>query len=100
MNKISPDVIIQNLNKEKKDLKDLQNEKKELFNEMTGNVVEMHSPELFESRNGLYPNCLYAAPLPNNVNSKILYKIYNNKQAIINKDLTSITNLCPSINFR
>ena len=78
--------------------RDFSNEKKELFNEMTGNVVEMHSPELFESRNGLYPNCLYAAPLPNNVNSKILYKIYNNKQAIINKDLTSITNLCPSIN--
>lgn len=77
--------------------RDFTNEKKELFNEMTGNVVEMHSPEFFETRNGLYPNCLYAAPLPNNVDTKLLYKIYNNKQAIIDKELTAITNLCPSI---
>jgi hypothetical protein len=78
--------------------RDFTNEKKKLFNEMTGNVVEMHSPELFETRNGFYPNCLYAAPLPNNVDSKLLYKIYNNKQAVINKEITDVTNLCPSIN--
>jgi hypothetical protein len=53
--------------------RDFTNEKKELFNKMTGNVVEMHSPEFFETRNGLYPNCLYAAPLPNNVDSKLHY---------------------------
>ena len=79
--------------------RDFTNEKKELFNRMTGNVDEMHSPELFENRNGLYPNCLYGAPLPyKDASGNVLYKIYSNKQSVINKDLTIITNLCPSIN--
>jgi len=79
--------------------RDFTNEKKELFNRMTGNINEMHSPELFENRNGLYPNCLYGAPLPyEDASGNILYKIYSNKQSVINKDLTIITNLCPSIN--
>ena len=46
MNKISPDVIIQNLNKEKKDLKNLQNEKKELFNEIQKKKAILILPKL------------------------------------------------------
>ena len=49
MNKISPDVIIQNLNKEKKDLKNLQNEKKELFNEIQKKKAIFFLPKLKES---------------------------------------------------
>ena len=79
--------------------RDFTNEKKKLFNAMTGNVAEMHSPELFENRNGLYPNCLYGAPLPyKNESGQLLYKIYSNKQSVINKELSIITDLCPSIN--
>jgi hypothetical protein len=79
--------------------RDFTNEKKELFNKMTGNVVEMNNPELFENRNGLYPNCLYAAPLPyKNETGQLLYKIYSNKQSVIDKELNIITNLSPSIN--
>ena len=79
--------------------RDFTNEKKELFNKMTGNVVEMHNPELFQNRNGLYPNCLYGAPLPyKNDNGQLLYKIYSNKQSVIDKELNIITNLSPSIN--
>ena len=79
--------------------RDFTSEKKELFNAMTGNVIEMHSPELFENRNGLYPNCLYGAPLPYiNESGHVLYKIYSDKQAVINNKLDVITNLCPSIN--
>jgi hypothetical protein len=79
--------------------RDFTNEKKELFNKMTGNVVEMNNPELCDNRNGLYPNCLYGAPLPFKDNSgNILYKIYSNKQSVINKELNIITDLSPSIN--
>ena len=79
--------------------RDFTNEKKELFNKMTGNVVEMNAPELCDNRNGLYPNCLYAAPLPfKDSSGNILYKIYSNKEAVVNKELNIITNLSPSIN--
>lgn len=79
--------------------RDFTNEKKELFNKMTGNVVEMNNPELYDNRNGLYPNCLYGAPLPFKDNSgNVLYKIYSNKQSVINKELNIITDLSPSIN--
>lgn len=79
--------------------RDFTNEKKELFNKMTGNVVEMNNPELGDNRNGLYPNCLYGAPLPfKDISGNILYKIYSNKQSVINKELNIITDLSPSIN--
>jgi hypothetical protein len=79
--------------------RDFTNEKKDLFNKMTGNVVEMNNPELCDNRNGLYPNCLYGAPLPfKDAAGNILYKIYSNKQSVINKELNIITDLSPSIN--
>ena len=37
-------------------------EKRDIFDRMTGNIVDMNNPAFSGKRQGLYPNCLYAAP--------------------------------------
>ena len=79
--------------------RDFSEEKKELFNEMTGNIAELNNPAFANRRNGNYPNSLFGAPY-SNVNfltNRTEYSIYNNLTNVLNKDYEHVTNLNPSI---
>ena len=79
--------------------RDFSEEKKELFNEMTGNIDDLHNPAFANRRNGNYPNSLFGAPY-SNVNfltNRTEYTIYNNLTNILNKNYEHVTNLNPSI---
>ena len=92
--------------------RDYSYEKKELFNEMTGNIKEMYDPAYAGKRKGLYPNSLFGAPLMNTVfmptsmsppfkrwlkPSIYQYRVYENVEDIISSDYQLRTNLNPSI---
>lgn len=95
--------------------RDFSYEKKELFNEMTGNIKEMNDPSFASRRNGLYPNSLFGAPLINTINIPIntdtssgplrrwlkpslyQYRVYENIEDITSKKYNLRTNLNPSI---
>ena len=59
--------------------RDFAEEKKELFNEMTGNIEEVNNPGFANRRNGNYPNSLFAAPFTNvnNITGRTNYTVYN-----------------------
>ena len=92
--------------------RDFSYEKKELFNEMTGNIKEMNDPAFAGKRKGLYPNSLFGAPLINTVFMPInttpplkrflkpsiyQYRVYENIEDIQKADYQLRTNLNPSI---
>lgn len=77
-------------------------EKKDIFDRMTGNIVDMNNPAFSGKRQGLYPNCLYAAPgLHQDLSSNVYWSLYNNLDEISNTKNSNIrANLTPSINKR
>jgi hypothetical protein len=77
-------------------------EKKEIFDRMTGNIVDMNNPAFSGKRQGLYPNCLYTAPGRYQDNSFNQYwALYNNLDEIRNSKIPNIgANITPSINKR
>ena len=79
--------------------RDFAEEKKELFNEMTGNIEEVNNPGFANRRNGNYPNSLFAAPFTNvnNITGRTNYTVYNDLSAVLNKKYEHVTNLNPSI---
>lgn len=103
--------------------RDFTTEKKELFDEMTGNIKRLNDPANADGRTGLYPNCLFGAPLMSTfytfnqtkINEDISagcddtsisgflepflyqYRIYENISDVISNDYQLRTNLNPSI---
>jgi len=41
--------------------RDFSESKRKLFNEMTGNINKLHTPEDYSNRGGLYPNAVYSS---------------------------------------
>ena len=77
--------------------RDFTKEKGDLFNEMTGNIPEMNNPAFGGDRNGLYPNCLFGAPLSINSQTTTQYRIWSDLNDLIDKNYQNRTNINPSI---
>lgn len=82
--------------------REYRKEKKDIFDRMTGNIVDMNNPAFSGKRQGLYPNCLYAAPgLHEDLSSNVYWSLYNNLDEIRNSENPNIgANLTPSIDKR
>lgn len=79
--------------------RDFSEEKKELFNQMTGNIPELNNPGFAGRRNGNYPNSLFAAPFSsvNLITGRTNYTVYNSKESVIGKNYEYVSNINPSI---
>ena len=79
-------------------------EKKELFNRMTGNIPEMNNPSFAGKRNGQYPNCVYASTSQyTDLSSNTYWSLYNNLEELTqtaDAPTPVPTNLTPSIDKR
>ena len=77
-------------------------EKKDIFNRMTGNISEMNNPAFAGNRNGLYPNCLYASISQyRDPSNNVYWSLYNRLSDLtITQDPDIKTNLTPSIEKR
>jgi hypothetical protein len=81
--------------------RDFTKEKQELFNQMTGNIKELYDPAYAGKRNGLYPNCIFAADSTyRDASDNIYWALYNNLSEIDINNLNIKSNLNPSINKR
>ena len=77
-------------------------EKKDIFNRMTGNISEMNNPAFAGKRKGLYPNCLYSSMSQFEDFSKNVYwSLYNDLTELsVTKDPNIKVNITPSIDKR
>ena len=77
-------------------------EKKDIFDRMTGNIKDLNNPAYSGKRQGLYPNCLYGSSTQfRDPSHNIYWSLYNNLQDIkdsINPQTRA--NLTPSIDRR
>lgn len=77
-------------------------EKKDIFNRMTGNIPEMNNPSFAGKRTGLYPNCLYSSISQyRDMSGNVYWSLFNDLQELsVKRDPTIRTNLTPSIDKR
>jgi hypothetical protein len=82
--------------------REYRKEKKDIFDRMTGNIVDMNNPGFSGLRKGLYPNCLYAAPGQyQDLSANVYWALHNNLDEIRNSKNPNIrSNLTPSIDRR